>query len=138
MLDGGEKEVFLGGSRLNKFMETVESATKSIPEAMAQDAAETPEPAAHPTEPEASDTASRRCVAPGAEAPADPWSGLLQAGMALLQQFAGRRDGRRSVASLVQRDERTGESFLKIPAPKPEVLDQALQAVQALLQGLRK
>ena len=45
VLDGGETEVFLGGSRLNKFMETVESATKSIPEAMAQDTAETPEPA---------------------------------------------------------------------------------------------
>src|SRR5262249_37322808 len=32
VLDGGEKEVFLGGSRLNKFMETVESATAAIPE----------------------------------------------------------------------------------------------------------
>ena len=40
VLDGGEKEVFLGGSRLNKFMETVESATSAIPEPMAEDAAE--------------------------------------------------------------------------------------------------
>ena len=32
-LDGGEKEVFLGGSRLNRFMETVEKATGSIPAA---------------------------------------------------------------------------------------------------------
>jgi len=37
VLDGGETEVFLGGSRLNKFMETVESTTKAIPEAMAED-----------------------------------------------------------------------------------------------------
>ena len=50
VLDGGETEVFLGGSRLNKFMETVESATKAIPEAMAEDAAEAPEPAARPDE----------------------------------------------------------------------------------------
>ena len=31
VLDGGEKDVFLGGSRLNKFMETVEAATSAIP-----------------------------------------------------------------------------------------------------------
>ncbi len=40
VLDSGEKEVFLGGSRLNKFMETVESATSAIPEAMIEDAEE--------------------------------------------------------------------------------------------------
>src|SRR5208282_3718498 len=33
VLDGGETEVFLGGSRLTKFMETVESATTAIPAA---------------------------------------------------------------------------------------------------------
>src|ERR1700736_6243281 len=37
VLDGGEKEVFLGGSRLNKFMETVEKATTAIPEALVED-----------------------------------------------------------------------------------------------------
>src|SRR5205823_12373736 len=30
-LDGGDKEVFLGGSRLTRFMETVEKTTSSIP-----------------------------------------------------------------------------------------------------------
>ena len=30
VLDGGQKEVFLGGSRLKKFMETVEQTTESI------------------------------------------------------------------------------------------------------------
>src|SRR5262249_36640189 len=29
--DGGERDVFLGGSRLNKFMESVEKATAAIP-----------------------------------------------------------------------------------------------------------
>ena len=37
VLDGGEKDVFLGGSRLNKFMETVEKATEAIPEATLDD-----------------------------------------------------------------------------------------------------
>ena len=42
VLDGGEKEVFLGGSKLNRFMETVESATGSIPEEMIEDSEEAP------------------------------------------------------------------------------------------------
>src|SRR5204862_4328620 len=31
VLDGGEKEIFLGGSRLNQFMESVEAATAAVP-----------------------------------------------------------------------------------------------------------
>jgi hypothetical protein len=38
----------------------------------------------------------------------------------------------------VTRDERTGETFLKLPVPKPEVLEQALKAVGSLLESLRK
>ena len=60
--------------------------------------------------------------------------------MALLQQFAGAaRPGAAAgpASSLVQRDERTGEAYLKVPMPKPEVLDQALQAIQTLLRSLR-
>jgi hypothetical protein len=41
-------------------------------------------------------------------------------------------------SSLVYRDERTGETYLKLPVPAPEVLDQALQAMSALLEGLRR
>src|SRR5262249_8599275 len=39
VLDGGEKEVFLGGSRLTKFMETVEKASAAIPEPTYEDEA---------------------------------------------------------------------------------------------------
>ncbi|HVS36240.1 MAG TPA: DEAD/DEAH box helicase [Gemmataceae bacterium] len=143
VLDGGETEVFLGGSRLNKFMETVESATKAIPEPMAQDAAEPPERGAESAAsiPGVETDGDEAPAAPAVTAAADPWSGLLQAGMALLQQFAQTarpNAGGGLVGSLVQRDERTGESYLRIPAPKPEVLDQALQAFQTLLQTLRK
>jgi superfamily II DNA or RNA helicase len=161
VLDGGEKGVFLGGSRLNKFMETVESATDAIPEEMLEDSEEA---LRAPTEPEPDGRPSRRRRKPAAPAPADvepdeeapapapavaaadPWSALLQTGMALLQQFVSARAGSQSNAatgpvtpkSLVTRDEKTGETYLKVPLPAPEVLDQALQAVGALLQNLRK
>jgi hypothetical protein len=172
VLDGGEKDVFLGGSRLNKFMETVEKTTAAIPEAMLEDAEdalrtppdEMPEPRTAPPSRRKGRPAPARPYQPLAPEPesdlldvaastalaADPWSGLLQAGMALLQQFAGgSRNGTadgpnrtalsaRSFASLVQRDERTGETFVKLPVPPPEVLDQALRAVGALLEGLRR
>jgi hypothetical protein len=38
----------------------------------------------------------------------------------------------------VARDERTGENYLKFPMPRPEVLDRALQAFSALLEGFRR
>jgi hypothetical protein len=57
--------------------------------------------------------------------------------MALLQQFAARPTTGGGLASLVHRDERSGETYLKVPVAKPEVLDQALKAFETLLQGLR-
>jgi hypothetical protein len=89
-------------------------------------------------------------AASGAAPAADPWSGLLQAGMALLQQFASAAqagvgsppaDGARPAgpaAALVKRDERTGETYLKLPVPSPEIIDQALRVVGSLLEGLRR
>src|SRR5207302_312141 len=38
VLDGGEKNVFLGGSRLTKFMETVEKVAAGIPEVTIEEA----------------------------------------------------------------------------------------------------
>jgi hypothetical protein len=68
--------------------------------------------------------------------------------MALLQQFAGAAaSGKASgpdrapaggVRSLVQRDEKTGETYLKLPVPPPEVLDQAARAFGALLESFRR
>jgi superfamily II DNA or RNA helicase len=154
VLDGGEKEVFLGGSRLNRFMETVEKATTSIPDATVEErgeevrdtrseegrrgqkpaeAAPTP-PAEKPRQPSAPPTA------------ADPLSSLLQAGVALLEQLAtasrpsaeGQAGPARPGLSLVARDERTGETYLKLPVPSPEVLDRALAAFQGLLQSFSR
>jgi len=37
----------------------------------------------------------------------------------------------------VARDERTGEPYVRLPMPSPQLLDQALQALTGLLQNLR-
>jgi superfamily II DNA or RNA helicase len=83
-------------------------------------------------------------------AAADPWSSFLHAGLTLLAKFTDRGpngsavgddDGARPgalPANLVQRDERTGETFVKLPVPSAEVVEQALRSVAALLENLRK
>jgi len=138
VLDGGEKEVFLGGSRLNRFMETVEKASSAIPEAAMEDGRDEARAAAEPDEERAAEPARAPAAATAA---ADPLAGLIQNGLALLQQLAGgarpAAAGARPGLSLVTRDERTGETYLRVPVPDPEVLDRALQAIGGLLEGLR-
>jgi superfamily II DNA or RNA helicase len=176
VLDGGDKDVFLGGSKLNKFMETVEKATAAIPEALLEDSEEAlrapteplaepvqgrqgrkparagagtaPAPVPVPVEVEPEDEAMPTGIEPAPAA--DPWSGLLQAGMAILQQLStaaqssktpGQAAATRPAStghSLVTRDERTGETYLKLPVPPPEVVDQVLRAVGSLLESFRK
>jgi superfamily II DNA/RNA helicase len=183
VLDQGEKDVFLGGSRLNKFMEQVEAATSAIPEAMLEDAEEAlreaprefedeapwqrdgkqqrrprrgqrgAEPARSPVPAAAALAADEEDESPAAASPtsADPWSSLLQTGMALLQQIAtaspaagGRPAGASAsglagmASSFLNRDERTGETYLKVPVAKPEVFNQAVQALGMFLDSLQK
>jgi hypothetical protein len=183
VLDGGEKEVFLGGSRLNKFMEQVEEATAAIPEELLEDAedalvapADEAAGPAGPTGPGPRPGRGRRGRRPPApvlvpagldgehdEEPVaaavpsvvgDPWSALLQTGMALLQQVvSAARNGNgtagpgqaqqaagpaRTGVPRVARDEKTGETYLRLPMPSPQVLDQALNAIGTFLRGLRQ
>jgi SNF2-related domain/Helicase conserved C-terminal domain len=148
VLDGGEKEVFLGGSRLTRFMETVEQAAGSIPQAPAQDP---PESAADgdAVEGEAArgDEPKRpvsSAAGPPPPATGDLWSALLTTGLSVLEQLAATSratpatENGSSGLSFVRRDERTGESYLRFPVPSHEVLDRALGAVAALLEGYRK
>jgi hypothetical protein len=66
--------------------------------------------------------------------------------MALLQQLAVAGSGGSpppsgngpAPRSLVHRDEKTGETYLKLPVPSPEVVNQALQAFGELLKNFQK
>lgn len=137
VLDGGEREVFLGGSRLSRFMEAVEKTTTAIGESadIRRDAVREAKP--HPkTEPRIVVAAT-----PRGAGTASAWGGVVQAGMALLEQLAAAshaaRDGGPEGLRVVHRDPQTGEDYLRIPVPSPEVLDQALQTIGALLDRFR-
>ncbi len=170
-LDNGESTVMLGGSRLKKFIETVERATSAIPDSPA-DSAEAPAAAGTDSE----DAHHPQPVIPGGVAAsesvdgtapsqiisgdtfaeskatnttgANPWAGLLQVGLGLLEQIAAQtgrpptesdrptaqRTGSIVIPSLIHRDERTGEPYMKIPVPNPELLERALKAISSLLE----
>jgi len=143
ILDGGESEVFLGGSRLKRFMESVEGVTAGIPAPVVEEAPESA--AAKPAIDEAATDGDGE-VAPaaaGARPIADPLGGLLRTGLELLTQLAsaaGTGQATEAAPSPVLeriRDERSGQSYLKIRMPEPEVMDRVAGALQALLESLR-
>jgi len=146
VLDGGEKEVFLGGSRMKKFIESVEKVTAGIPSTPPE-----PSPPAETETAAAVSTGTTETDKPITAATTDdPLANLLQSGLAILQQLATAaaaeptdrtrpQQGSR-FANLIetQRDEESGRTYLKLPMPEPELLQQTLQAVGTLLEGFRK
>jgi superfamily II DNA or RNA helicase len=138
VLDGGAADIQLGGTRLTKFMESVEATTAEIP---APAPAEKEEAAEAKREFSAKPKPAEEDVA---DVQADPWSALLRAGTALLERFTrptanGKTgaNGTNGSAALIRTDEKTGEPYLRLPVPPPEVLEQALGALSKLLGGLR-
>ena len=157
VLDGGDSSVFLG-RKLDKFIEQVEAATGSIPESMIEDAEDalrapsgayvlptTDDDSSGDEEQDQQDRSDTHTDAP--PTPADPWSNLLQAGMSFLSQLAeasgnqnedkaktSKGQGGGGTSGFVQQDEKTGESFLKLPMPSPEVLQQ----INGFLKQLQK
>jgi superfamily II DNA/RNA helicase len=138
VLDGGETEISFGGSRLKKFMETVEATTSEIPAVIATEADEAAEAAREfEGKPTAGDDGDDRRAA---ERSADPWTALLQAGAALFQQWTAPSAGGlpESAQSLVRRDDQTGETYLRLPVPSGEVIEQAVKAVEGLIAHFRR
>ena len=138
VLDGGEDSVFLGETRLKRFMKQVEEVAGATPET-AHEPPAPPEPEeeeAPAREPAPAAREARRPAAPS------PWQPLLEAGAALLGQLGsvvaqGQARGRSPVAALVDTDERTGKPCLKIPMPAPEVIEAAAAALSPLLDALK-
>jgi superfamily II DNA or RNA helicase len=151
VLDGGEHEVFLQGTRLSQFMESVEQVAGAIGEADADPAAEPAEfasgAAAHQpspsTAPAAADAAQSAQemgpaqVAEVADQP-DPWAAILEAGAALLQGLAtARTAGGTTPAAApitIERDPVTGQASVRLPLPDAAVLHQLAQAFQPWLR----
>ena len=144
VLDGGENEVFLHGTRLARFMESVDRVTGQMGES--EPAVDTAAEAAL-REPPAEPAAPAEVAAAGIDtepstAP-DPWATLVDAGLKLVESLAAPQSGDARAApaapeSWLETDPQTGRTYLKLPAPAPETLQRLAGALATLLAGLRQ
>jgi superfamily II DNA or RNA helicase len=133
VLDGGQSEVFLGGSRLKRFMESVEQVTGTIPAAMpvqedtgseVRDADETQTPLVRPTE------------------VSSDWEGLLSAGLSFLNKLSGAlSDERKTAVGIVpglriETDETSGQRHVKLPVPSRKTLRDIARLLGRLAEKL--
>jgi superfamily II DNA or RNA helicase len=134
VLDGGQTEIFMQGTRLSQFMKSVEQVAGAMGQA---DSAGEPAPAPAAPNPPASTAAAPPAVVAATVAEItvapDPMAALLAAGAALLQGLARSRAGGGAPFS-VERDPATGQASLRLPLPEPAVLQQLAKALEPWLR----
>jgi hypothetical protein len=152
ILDGGNGEISLGGSRLNRFLKDVESvtATMGAGEAISpaeeargvDDGASGPLVGAVNADPVAG--ADEMAVSPAGEmgqvlrdAPPDPWQVLLQMGAQFVGALAASNGSGPAAHSWIERDPHTGTQNLKLPLPSPEMARQLADVLSAVAEKLR-
>jgi hypothetical protein len=162
VLDGGEREVFLQGTRLSQFMKSVEQVAGAMGEAdadpasephVATDASATPSNAVEASQSgdgvavlaESAATAEpSRATAPLTDGQppriesADPWAAILEAGAALLQGLATPRTTGAAAPGAapirIERDPVTGQSSVRLPLPDAAVLQRLAKAFEPWLR----
>ena len=157
ILDGGQSEISLGGSRLSRFMKDVENVTGRMGEGGAMVPAEeagsvASAPAEPPVDPAATgesamagDIASATgALVPKAAAPApqvagvDPWDVLLKAGAQLLSALRAAGNAEATSHPWVERDLATGARSLRLPLPPPQTARRLAEALSAIADSLRE
>ncbi|MCP3466979.1 DEAD/DEAH box helicase [Bradyrhizobium sp. CCGUVB23] len=146
ILDGGNNEVSLGGSRLNRFMKDVENVTGST---RAGETATAAEGAGWGDDvrdkaPVGSDSGSASQAQTGDEIPAasrdlssNPWQALVEMGAQFLGAMAAANGAGSIDYPRIERDPSTGGQNLKIPLPSPETAKQLADVLSALAERLR-
>jgi superfamily II DNA or RNA helicase len=168
VLDGGDSAVFMNGTRLSKFMESVDEVAGAM--GTAEDAAaralggspeqarparpghDVPQPspshdgvAAHETDVAAPIGEEADTTGPAPQlAPADPWAPLLEAGLQWITALASPTpsgDGAGSRATGAPRlttDPATGEHSLSLPLPDPATVRRLAEGLTGLLARLQR
>lgn len=150
VFDGGDPEVLLGGSRLARFMETVEKTTPALrapstkPDETAGEG--NVEVAADDGLSDARDGAAREAPSLAAKSADQPLASLIEDGLALLSErsrtlHTARGDGRHAFQAngpfQLACDPTTGETLLLVRIPDARVLTRALQAAAGLVESLQ-
>ena len=129
ILEDGQDEVFLGGSRLKRFMESVEKATDGIPDTM---------PQLSEAEKEESESRKARLQQSEVNNSQKIWSDLITAGASFLTQLGNTIQGG-NADSLpqgqffnklkIETDKTTGQQHLKLPLPPKETVEKILDVL---------
>jgi len=138
VLDKGKDEVFLGGTRLKRFMDSVDKATTAIPGAMPQQDKSGGD--GDGTEEEIPAAAKSKGIAEATQE--QGWDDLVSTGLSFLDKLGRalfdekeqpRKAGPRAFSGLrIETDKATGQRHLKLPMPKKE----AIQGIADLLKEL--
>jgi superfamily II DNA or RNA helicase len=152
ILDGGNGEISLGGSRLNRFLKEVESVTGTMgageaispaEEVGGGDGAVSGQPAtAVDADPVVGAGALAGALAGEVgqrlgDASPDPWHALLQMGAQFIGALAASNGSGPAAHSWIERDPHTGAENLKLPLPSPEMARQLADVLSAVAESLR-
>jgi hypothetical protein len=156
ILDGGQGEISLGGSRLSRFMKEVENVTGRMGNGEAMAAAEEAGSVAGAAVESlvevdavegyavnggvasAAATSPPGVAAAGPQGAVDgPWGALLQAGAQLVSALRAAGDGGATSHPWVERDPASGACSLKLPLPAPQTARRLADALSAIADSLR-
>jgi superfamily II DNA or RNA helicase len=141
ILDGGNGEIALGGSRLNRFMKDVENVTGQMGEGEAVTQAEEAANIVAGDGAGSMEDAGAVADAAAIEAPRDqspnPWQALVQVGAQFVAALAAANDPRAPAHPWIEHDPATGARNLKMPLPPPETARLIADTLSALADSLR-
>ncbi len=136
VLDGGDSEIFMHGTRLSQFMDSVEEVTQTMGQCEPQAEASEPAPA-RPAGNADSESDAPGVVAPAASLP-DPWGPLIDVGMQLVAALGQATDADSSKRpAWIETDSATGKSFIKLPVPDPQTVQRLAGAIGDMITRLR-
>lgn len=130
VLDNGEDQIFMGESKFNRFMSSVEQI------------AVTPQTAHMPvTQEKESKADAKETMELSTPMPSPAIEFFSQAGSFfdnLTKTLSDKRVTEQLVSSLIEKDGKTGKRYLKIPVENQQVVEKALDALTGFLSLLKK
>jgi superfamily II DNA or RNA helicase len=139
VLDNGDNEIFLGGTRLKRFMESVEKAAAAIPEPMSCETEDSREDAQIPSAVDESTQVAEEQVRQ------QRWTELISAGVSFIEKLGkaiidessheGRIQDNKSDLR-IEADPVTGRSYLRLPVPQKETLKEIAELFGKLTERL--
>ncbi|CAN5557865.1 hypothetical protein BH10PSE6_BH10PSE6_25140 [soil metagenome] len=152
ILDGGNGEILLGGSRLTRFMKDVEGVTgrmgegeaiapaEEVTNVVATDDAASIDDAQAEAETDGGEMAIARTDGNGAsprDTDANPWLALVQIGSQFVTALAAASNPNATAHPWIERDAATGAQSLKMPLPPPETARRLADMLSTLADSLR-